>query len=244
MRGVACDVADPDSVEHAAQAAFAAFGKVARRLQQCRRRRRRRHRQHLARQLAMGARRQPDGRAARHQQPSFRISAPMARAATSSTPRRWPACRPASDLARMRRASLRWSRCRRGWQAQLKPLGIGVTVLCPGFRAHAHRRQRAQSWRSATARRRRRIPQARRARWPRRSPEYGCNQGSTRRRSLRQALTAIRDNELYVFTHPDMRGEVDERFAAIQAALDKATAVNPKSPVPVHSRLFPPRKRR
>ena len=40
----------------------------------------------------------------------------------------------------------------------------------------------------------------------------------------RQALTAIRENELYVFTHPDMRGEVDERFAAIQAALDKAMA--------------------
>ena len=37
-------------------------------LQQCRRRRRRRHRQYLARQLAMGARRQSDGRAARHPQ--------------------------------------------------------------------------------------------------------------------------------------------------------------------------------
>jgi NAD(P)-dependent dehydrogenase (short-subunit alcohol dehydrogenase family) len=49
VRGVACDVADPDSVEHAAQAAFAAFGKVARPLQQCRCRRRQRHRQYLAR---------------------------------------------------------------------------------------------------------------------------------------------------------------------------------------------------
>ena len=28
VRGVACDVADPDSVERAAQATFAAFGKV------------------------------------------------------------------------------------------------------------------------------------------------------------------------------------------------------------------------
>jgi hypothetical protein len=37
-------------------------------------------------------------------------------------------------------------------------------------------------------------------------------------------LAAIRDDELYVFTHPDMRGAVDERFAAIQAAMDKVTA--------------------
>jgi hypothetical protein len=27
-----------------------------------------------------------------------------------------------------------------------------------------------------------------------------------------------------VFTHPNMRGEVDERFAAIQAAMDKVVS--------------------
>jgi hypothetical protein len=37
-----------------------------------------------------------------------------------------------------------------------------------------------------------------------------------------QVLAAIRNDELYVFTHPEMRDEVDERFAAIRAALDKA----------------------
>ncbi len=37
-----------------------------------------------------------------------------------------------------------------------------------------------------------------------------------------QTLEAIRANELYVFTHPEMRDEVEERFAAIVAALDKA----------------------
>ena len=30
-----------------------------------------------------------------------------------------------------------------------------------------------------------------------------------------RVLEAIRSDELYVFTHPDMRGGVDERFAAI-----------------------------
>jgi NAD(P)-dependent dehydrogenase (short-subunit alcohol dehydrogenase family) len=36
-----------------------------------------------------------------------------------------------------------------------------------------------------------------------------------------RVLEAIRNDELYVFTHPDMREEVDQRFAAIQAAMDK-----------------------
>jgi hypothetical protein len=33
-------------------------------------------------------------------------------------------------------------------------------------------------------------------------------------------LDAIRDDELYIFTHPGMRAEVEPRFAAILAALD------------------------
>jgi hypothetical protein len=39
-----------------------------------------------------------------------------------------------------------------------------------------------------------------------------------------RVLAAIRNNEFYVFTHPNMRELVDGRFAAIQAALDKVTA--------------------
>jgi hypothetical protein len=41
-----------------------------------------------------------------------------------------------------------------------------------------------------------------------------------------QVLTAIRENELYVFSHQDAswRGEVEARFVAILAALDKAAA--------------------
>jgi hypothetical protein len=39
-----------------------------------------------------------------------------------------------------------------------------------------------------------------------------------------RVLSAIREGELYVFTHPNMRQEVDERFAAIQTAMDKVTA--------------------
>ena len=41
-----------------------------------------------------------------------------------------------------------------------------------------------------------------------------------------QVLTAVRDNELYVFTYAgaDWRAELQERFAAILAAMDKAAA--------------------
>jgi hypothetical protein len=33
-------------------------------------------------------------------------------------------------------------------------------------------------------------------------------------------LTAVRDDELYIFTHPGMRAEVEPRLAAILAAMD------------------------
>jgi hypothetical protein len=39
-----------------------------------------------------------------------------------------------------------------------------------------------------------------------------------------RVLAAIRAEELYVFTHPGMREEVEARFAAILAAMDKVTA--------------------
>jgi hypothetical protein len=39
-----------------------------------------------------------------------------------------------------------------------------------------------------------------------------------------RVLAAIRADELYVFTHPNMRELVDGRFAGIQAAMDKVVA--------------------
>jgi hypothetical protein len=40
----------------------------------------------------------------------------------------------------------------------------------------------------------------------------------------RRAMAAIRNDELYVFTHPEMRGAVEKRFQAILAAFDRAAA--------------------
>jgi NAD(P)-dependent dehydrogenase (short-subunit alcohol dehydrogenase family) len=38
----------------------------------------------------------------------------------------------------------------------------------------------------------------------------------------RRVVAAVRDNDLYVFTHPEYRGAVEERFGKILAAFDKA----------------------
>jgi hypothetical protein len=39
-----------------------------------------------------------------------------------------------------------------------------------------------------------------------------------------RVMAAIRNDELYVFTHPEMRGVVEERFRSILAAFDRAAA--------------------
>ena len=103
-----------------------------------------------------------------------------------------------------------------GLAMQLKPLGIGVSVLCPGF----VRTRISESWRN----RQKRYGSARK-------PDPASPAGALAARLAelsqlgldpsavaRQVLTAIREDELYVFTHPEMRGEVEERFAAILAA--------------------------
>jgi hypothetical protein len=40
----------------------------------------------------------------------------------------------------------------------------------------------------------------------------------------RRVLAAIRDDELYIFTHPEGRGVIEERFRAIFAAFDRTAA--------------------
>src|SRR5277367_5291931 len=86
--GVGCDVTDPSSVEHAAEASYEAFGNV--------------HvvcnnagvaggggRRHLARYLAVGARRKPHGGPARGPDLPAAHPAPTAKAATLATPPQW-----------------------------------------------------------------------------------------------------------------------------------------------------------
>lgn len=89
-----------------------------------------------------------------------------------------------------------------GLALQLKPLGIGVTVLCPGYV-------------------RTRISESGRNRPERYGPALRPDPVSPGG-VLAAKLAAIREDELHVFTHPEMHAGVKERFASILKAMDKA----------------------
>ncbi len=109
-----------------------------------------------------------------------------------------------------------------GLAVQLKPLGIGVSVLCPSYvRTRIGESGRNRPERYGTTQ----------------TPDPASPAGvllaqlAERLQSgldpsevAARVLTAIREEELYVFTHPEMRGEVEDRFAAILAAMDKVAA--------------------
>jgi NAD(P)-dependent dehydrogenase (short-subunit alcohol dehydrogenase family) len=109
-----------------------------------------------------------------------------------------------------------------GLAAQLKPFGIGVSVLCPSFvrtgigesgRNRPRRYGPTQPLDPAS-------PAAAMVAEIATRLQAGLDPSAVAAR----VLEAIRNDELYVFTHPDMRDGVDQRFAAIQAAMDKVTA--------------------
>jgi NAD(P)-dependent dehydrogenase (short-subunit alcohol dehydrogenase family) len=107
-----------------------------------------------------------------------------------------------------------------GLAMHLEPLGIGVTVLCPGY----VRTRIAESGRNRPDRY-----------GPTRTPDPGSAAGAVAAQLVEliqsgldpsdvaaQVLTAIQENELYVFTHPQFRVQVEERFATILRAMEKA----------------------
>ncbi|EKS40460.1 SDR family NAD(P)-dependent oxidoreductase [Afipia clevelandensis] len=109
-----------------------------------------------------------------------------------------------------------------GLAPQLAPFGIGVSVLCPGFvrtRIGESGRNRPDQYGAAQV------------------PEPGSatamlvamvdemiRNGIDPADVAARVLAAIRANELYVFTHPEMRTEVENRFTAITTAFDRAAA--------------------
>jgi NAD(P)-dependent dehydrogenase (short-subunit alcohol dehydrogenase family) len=107
-----------------------------------------------------------------------------------------------------------------GLAMQLKPLGIGVSVLCPGF----VRTRIIESERN-------RLERYGPAQMPDPSSPAGARvaqmaefvqSGLDPSEVAARVLSAIRDGDFYVFTHPHLRPELEERFAAILAAMDKA----------------------
>ena len=107
-----------------------------------------------------------------------------------------------------------------GLMSQLKPLGIGVTVLCPGY-VHTHLSESERN-----------RPQRYGRTWqPDPTSPAGAlmaemaarmQAGLDPQNLAALVLEAIRSDELYVFTHPELGVEVDRRFAFIQAAMKKA----------------------
>jgi NAD(P)-dependent dehydrogenase (short-subunit alcohol dehydrogenase family) len=109
-----------------------------------------------------------------------------------------------------------------GLAMRLKPLGIGVSVLCPGWvRTGIGQAARNRPERYGAARPLQAGSQAAAL------MAYITEQlqsGLDPSEVARLVLAAIREDELYIFTHPEMRAEMEERFAAISAAMDKAAA--------------------
>ncbi|MDE2362070.1 MAG: SDR family NAD(P)-dependent oxidoreductase [Hyphomicrobiales bacterium] len=107
-----------------------------------------------------------------------------------------------------------------GLALELKGTDIGVSVLCPGFvrtKIVSAYRNRPARYGAAT----KPAPGTRGAdilAHVAERTEAGLDPVQVADRMLR----AIRDEDFYVFTHPEMRDEVDERMDAIAAALDRA----------------------
>ena len=109
-----------------------------------------------------------------------------------------------------------------GLAAQLQPHGIGVSVLCPEYvrtRIGESGRNRPERYGEAPqldpA-----SPAAQVVAEIARRLEAGIDPGKVAAR----VVAAIRNEEFYIFTHPNMREVVDRRFAAIQAAMDRVNA--------------------
>ena len=106
-----------------------------------------------------------------------------------------------------------------GLAAQLKPLGIGVSVLCPSYVRTGigeSGRNRPQRYGPAPT-----LDPASPAAALVAEIALRLQAGLDPAAVAARVLDAIRNDELYVFTHSDMGTGVDERFAAIQAAMDK-----------------------
>lgn len=106
-----------------------------------------------------------------------------------------------------------------GLALQLKPLGIGVTVLCPGYvrtRIGESGRNRQERYGQAPA-----IDPGSPAAALVAHVAERIATGLAPDNVAARVLAAIRHDELYVFTDPAMTAEAEERFANILAAMHR-----------------------
>ncbi len=221
VRGIACDVADPDHVERAAQATFAAFGKV----------------HVLCNNAGVAAGGGIDHISVdnwcwvvdvnlmgvvygvRSFLPQMRAHGEGGHIVNTASMAGMVNNMGFSPYAATKFAVVAMSE---GLRMQLAPFGIGVSVLCPDFvrtRIGESGRNRPERYGQA-----RPLdpgsPAAAMVAEIQRQIALGIDPASVAAR----VINAIRTDELYIFTHPNMRQGVDGRFAAIQAAMDGVTA--------------------
>jgi NAD(P)-dependent dehydrogenase (short-subunit alcohol dehydrogenase family) len=102
-----------------------------------------------------------------------------------------------------------------GWRVQLAPKGIGVSVLCPAF----VRTNIADSQRNRPQEDRTQVDPAIRA-----MMNKLVQEGMDPAMLAARVIEAIKDNELYIFTHPELKPMLEARFQGILAAMDKAAS--------------------
>ena len=218
VRGVPCDVADPGSVDHAAKTAFEAFGKV-----------------HIlcnnAGVISGGG---IDGISLEEWRwvidvnvmgilHGIRTSLPHIRSHGEGghilNTASMAGMRNGLGLSPYSATKFAVVSMSEGLAAQLKPFGIGVSVLCPGFvrtRIMESQRNRPTSYSSRS------IPNAETSENATIAKLIGLvNAGTDPADIASRAVAAIQNDELYVFTHPERRSDLQARFSAILAAFDR-----------------------
>lgn len=112
-----------------------------------------------------------------------------------------------------------------GLALQLKNESIGVTVLCPDF-VHTRIAQSVRNRQQRYGAAHKPDPASPAGQLAATIAQF-VKDGLDPAVVATKVIEAIRSDELYVFTHPEARGAVDRRFAAIQAAWDNAEQRQP-----------------
>jgi NAD(P)-dependent dehydrogenase (short-subunit alcohol dehydrogenase family) len=103
-----------------------------------------------------------------------------------------------------------------GWAQQLAPKNIGVSILCPGFvNTHIYdsRRNRSKAYGADPIGTDQEMAAVGKAALAAGMPTSAVGA---------RVVEAVRDNDLYIFTHPEYRPLVEERFGRLMAGFDKS----------------------
>jgi NAD(P)-dependent dehydrogenase (short-subunit alcohol dehydrogenase family) len=103
---------------------------------------------------------------------------------------------------------------------ELRETNIGVSVLCPGFARTGIGSSERNAPKDIVSEAQTPMSQAGAARVA--QVTEAIAQGIAPSEVAARALQGIRDNDLYIFTHPDMRPMLQKRLGRINAAYDKA----------------------